>query len=323
MLIQLQYALKRIFYALLTVFLLVCITFVLMHSMPGEPFTGERVLPDQTMEMIRAKYGLDEPLVKQFLIYLVNAFQGDLGISLSTNRPVTDIIASAFPVSFELGLRALIFALIMGLFLGVLGAVRQGTPWDTISMLVSLMGVSVPAFIIGSLLQYYLGVRLYLQTGIRFFSVTGWDGEQSKILPAFALAFGTMAIVSRLMRVSMLEVLEQDYIKTARAKGLKPGLIIWSHCLRNAALPVVTVMGPLVAALFTGTFVIENIFSIPGLGKYFVSSALTYDYPVIMGTTLFYGTFIVFMGLLVDLLYGLIDPRMKLTEERGAGKCNG
>lgn len=315
--IQLQYTLKRMIYALLTVFLLVCITFVLMHGMPGEPFTGERVLPDQTMEMIRGKYGLDEPLVKQFGIYLLNALKGDLGISLSTGRPVTDILLTAFPVSFELGLRALLFAVIIGLFLGVLGAVRQGTAWDTLSMLISLLGVSVPAFIVGSLLQYYLGVRLYLVTGIRFFSVTGWDGGQSKILPAFALALGTMAVVSRLMRVSMLEVLEQDYIKTARAKGLKPGYIIWSHCLRNAALPVLTVMSPLVAALFTGTFVIENIFSIPGLGKYFVSSVLTYDYPVIMGTTLFYGVFIVLMGLLVDLLYGFIDPRIQLMEEGG------
>lgn len=312
--IKLRYALRRMAYAIFTVLLLICITFVLMHAMPGEPFTGERALPERTMEAISAKYGLDKPLVQQFGIYLGNALRGDLGTSLGSGRPVADIIAAAFPVSLELGLRALIFALIMGLSLGIVAAVWHGTRWDTVSTLVALAGVSAPAFIVGSLLQYFLGLRIFQLTGIRFFAVTGWNGENSKLLPAFALAFGAMAVISRLMRASMLSVLEQDYIKTARAKGLTPGRIVWSHCLRNAILPVVTVLGPLVASLFTGTFVIENIFSIPGLGKYFVDSVLTYDYPVILGTTLFYGAFIVGMGMLVDLLYGLIDPRLRVGE---------
>lgn len=320
---QWRYALKRICYAFLTIFLLLCITFALMHSMPGEPFTGERVLPDQTMEAIHAKYGLDKPLPQQLAVYILNTVKGDLGISLSTDRAVSDIIAETFPVSLELGLRALLFAVIIGLLLGMAAAVKQGTCWDTVSMLVALAGVSAPAFIVGSLLQYFMGLQLYLFTGIRFFSVTGWEGESSKLLPSFALAFGTMATVSRLMRSSMLEVLELDYIKTARAKGLAPKHIIWSHCFRNAILPVMTVMAPIAATLFTGTFVIENIFSIPGLGKYFVDSVLTYDYPVIMGTTLFYGAFIVFMGLAVDLLYGVIDPRIRLAEgTKGEGKLD-
>lgn len=313
--IQIRYLCKRILYALLTMFLLLCITFLLMHAMPGEPFTGERALPVKTTEAIQAKYGLDEPLLRQFRIYFSNVLKGDLGTSLSSNRPVTDVIAASFPVSLELGLRALLFAVIMGLLLGVVAAVKQGTLWDTATMLITLVGVSVPAFILGSLLQYFLGVQLYLLTGLRFFAVTGWSGEISKILPAFALAFGSMATISRLMRTSMLKVLEQDYIKTARAKGLLPKHVIWSHCLRNAILPVITVLGPMTAALFTGTFVIENIFSIPGLGKYFVDSVLTYDYTVIMGTTLFYGFFIVSVGLLIDLLYGIIDPRIQLAEK--------
>lgn len=312
----LRYILKRSFYALLTMFLLLCITFTLMHCMPGDPFTGERALPPETMAAIQTKYGLDKPLPVQFGIYLSNILRGDLGISLSTNRPVSDIIASSFPVSLELGLRALLFAVIIGVCFGVIAAVKQGTRWDTATMLISLAGISLPAFILGSLLQYFLGVQLFRLTGIHFFSVTGWNGEMSKILPSFALAFGSVATVSRLMRASMLDVLEQDYIRTARAKGLLPKHIIWSHCLRNAILPVLTVLGPLTAMLFTGSFVIENIFSIPGLGKYFVDSVLTYDYTVIMGTTLFYGFLIVFIGLLVDLLYGLVDPRIQLMEER-------
>lgn len=313
--IKLRFALRRVVYALLTVLLLVCITFVLMHAMPGEPFTGERALPPRTMDAINAKYGLDKSVPEQFGIYLGNALRGDLGTSLASGRPVAEIIAAAFPVSCELGLRALVFALLMGLSLGVVAAVRHGTRWDTISTMVALAGVSAPAFIVGSLLQYFLGVRLYQMTGVHFFAVTGWAGESSKLLPAFALAFGSMAVISRLMRASMLAVLEQDYIKTARAKGLTSGQIVRGHCLRNAILPVVTVLGPLVASLFTGTFVIEAIFSIPGLGKYFVDSVLTYDYPVILGTTLFYGAFIVGMGMLVDLLYGVIDPRMRADEE--------
>lgn len=311
---KLRFALRRMVYAVLTVLLLLCITFVLMHTMPGEPFTGERTLPPRTMEAISAKYGLDKPPAEQFCIYMGNVLRGDLGASLSSGRPVAEIIAEAFPVSLELGLRALVFALLMGLALGVVAAVRYGTRWDTVTTLVVLAGVSAPAFIVGSLLQYFLGLRLYQLTGIRFFAVTGWSGANSKLLPAFALAFGAMAVIGRLMRASMLSVLEQDYIKTARAKGLTPPQIVCGHCLRNAILPVVTVLGPLVASLFTGTFVIENIFSIPGLGKYFMDSVLTYDYPVILGTTLFYGTFIVGMGMLVDLFYGLIDPRLRMDE---------
>ena len=305
---------RRLVYAVLTVFVLTTVTFMLMHLLPGDPFSGSKVLRPEVHEALTAKYGLDQPPLVQYGIYLSNVARGDLGSSLISQRSVTDIIAQAFPVSFELGLRALVFALVIGVALGVVAALRRGTAWDTGVMLLALLGVSVPSFIVGSLLQYFLGLRLFQATGIRFFPIMGWAGENSKLLPAFALAFSSIAVVSRFMRASMLEVLSQDYIRTAKAKGLRWREIVRWHCLRNAAMPVITVMGPLCATLFTGTFVIENLFSIPGLGKYFVESVRSNDYPVIVGTTLFFGTFLVAANLVVDILHGIIDPRVRAGE---------
>lgn len=310
-----QYVLKRVFYALITVFILLTITFILMHLLPGDPFTGERTLDPDTMAVLNAKYGLDKPLYEQYWVYVTNFFRGDMGISLVTKRPVVDVIRQAFPVSFELGVRSLIFALLCGGALGVVAAVKQGTAWDTGSMLIALAGVSIPSFIIGALLQYFLGLGLYQITNIRIFDIMGWSGESSKLLPSFALAFSSMAVISRLMRSSMIEVLNQDYIRTARAKGLSQWSIIWNHGIRNALMPVITVLGPLTAVLMTGTFVIENIFSIPGLGKYFVSSVQSNDYTMIAGTTVFFGSFLVLSNLIVDLLYFLLDPRIKQSSK--------
>lgn len=310
---QTRYILKRCVYSVVTIFILIGITFFLMHLLPGDPFVGDKQLPEETVQALHEKYGLDKPLIVQFLIYLSKIVQGDLGVSVPDGRPVTDIIGQAFPVSLELGIRALIFAFIMGILLGIVAAVKRGTVWDSVAMFAALIGVSVPSFIIGSLLQYYLGLKLYLSTGTQVFAIMGWDSQNAKILPAFALAFGSMATISRLMRTSMLDVLSQDYIKTAKAKGLSGKEILWKHAVRNAIMPVVTVMGPLVAAVLTGTFVVENIFSVPGLGKYFVQCVQTNNYTVIAGTTIFYGTFLVFANFMVDLIYGLIDPRVKLT----------
>lgn len=310
---QLKYILKRIVYAFITILVLIIITFTLMHMLPGDPFTGGKALPEATEKALYAKYGLDKPLIVQLGIYIGNVFKGDLGVSVPDGRPVTDIIAQAFPVSLELGVRSLIFAFVLGILLGVVAAVKRGKVWDTAAMLIALIGVSVPSFIIGSLLQYFLGLRLYQATGHQIFAIMGWAGENSKLLPAFALAFSSMATISRLMRTSMLDVLNQDYIKTAKAKGLKQRQIVWQHAVRNAIMPVVTVMGPLVAAVLTGAFVVENIFSIPGLGKYFVVSVQANNYTVIAGTTIFYGTFLILANLVVDLIYGFIDPRVKLT----------
>ena len=180
-------------------------------------------------------------------------------------------------------------------------------------MFIALIGVSVPSFVIGSLLQYFLGLKLYQATGMQIFSVMGWGAFNTKLLPPFALAFGSMATISRLMRTSMLDVMSQDYIKTAKAKGLSQRQIIWRHAVRNAIMPVVTVMGPLVASVLTGAFVVENIFAIPGLGRYFVTSVQSNNYTLIAGTTVFYGTFLILANLVVDIIYGLIDPRIKLT----------
>lgn len=310
---QVQYILKRILYAVITIFLLIVITFILMHMLPGDPFTGEKAISADTKAALFAKYGLDQPLPIQFFKYVGNVLKGDFGVSLLDKRPVLDIIMQTFPVSADLGIRSLIFASILGILLGVVAAVKRGTVWDTLTMLLALIGVSVPSFIIGALLQYFLGLKVYQATGMQIFAVMGWGPINTKILPPFALALGTMASFSRLMRTNMLDVLNQDYIKTAKAKGLSQRAIILKHAVRNAIMPVVTIMGPLVAAILTGTFVVENIFAIPGLGKYFVQCVQMNDYTTISGTTLFYGSFLVLANLIVDIIYGLIDPRVKLT----------
>ena len=292
---------------------LTSVTFLLMQLLPGDPFTGGKDIPDTVMAALEAKYGLDKPVPQQLIMYIGNALHGDFGISIPDGRAVTDIIKEAFPVSFDLGIRALLFAFIMGILLGIVAAVKRGTAWDSGAMFLALVGVSVPSFIMGALLQYFLALKLGQATGTQIFSIVGWTDWHSKILPAFALAFGSMATVSRLMRTSMLDVLSQDYIKTAKAKGLSQRQIIWRHAVRNAIMPVVTVMGPLVASILTGAFVVENIFAIPGLGKYFVTSVQTNNYTLIAGTTVFYGTFLILANLVVDIVYGFIDPRIKLT----------
>ena len=313
-----KYVLKRLAYSIVTLFVLVALTFFLQHMLPGDPFIGDKALPDATMEALRAKYGLDKSLPEQFLIYLGNCLRGDLGLSIQNNRPVTTIIYESFLVSFDLGIRAIIFALVLGVFLGTVAAIKRGKAIDTVCMFIALVGVSVPSFNMASLLQYFLGLQL--TTALKdagmsaMFAATGWEAPNSKILPVLALGFGSLAQISRLTRTSMLDVLGQDYIKTARAKGLSQGAIIWRHALRNAIMPVVTVLGPITAGVLTGALVVENIFAVPGLGKYFVQSIQVLDYTMISGTTIFYGAFLILANLVVDLVYGIIDPRVKLEE---------
>lgn len=315
---MLKYVLKRVAYSIITLFVLVALTFFLQRMLPGDPFIGDKALPQATMDALNAKYGLDKSVGEQFLIYLGNCLHGDLGLSLQTNRPVATIIIDSFVVSFDLGIRAIIFAFILGVLLGTIAAIKRGKVTDTICMLIALVGVSVPSFIVASILQYFLGLQLtqtLKDAGMSAaFAATGWSGWNSKILPVLALGFGSLAQISRLTRTSMLDVLGQDYIKTARAKGLSQPAIIWKHALRNAITPVVTVLGPITAAVLTGAFVVENIFSIPGLGRYFVQSIQTMDYTMISGTTIFYGAFLILANLVVDLVYGVIDPRVKLEE---------
>ncbi|MFI3325088.1 MAG: ABC transporter permease [Clostridia bacterium] len=307
-----KYILKRVGYAILTLFVLVTITFFLMQLLPGDPFTGEKVISDEIMANLEAKYGLDKPLWQQYFLYIGNALRGDLGISLSDNREVTAKLMTTFPISFDLGIRALCLAFVVGVSLGTIAAINRGKAWDTTATIIALLGVSVPSFIIASLLQYFLGVVLFQKTGINFFPITGWTSFRHTILPTIAMSFGSIATISRLMRSSMLDVLASDYIKTAKAKGLPQYKIIWKHAVRNAIMPVITVLGPITAGLLTGGFVVESIFSIPGMGKTFVTSIQSIDYTMIAGTTMFYGGFLIIANLVVDLVYGLIDPRVKL-----------
>ncbi len=309
---MLKYILKRVGYTVVTLFALLTLTFFIMHALPGDAFTGQKAIPPEVMANLEAKYGLDKPIGEQFVMYVGNFLRGDFGVSIKYNRPISTIISESFVYSLDLGVRALLFAVIAGVLLGILASVKRGTGWDTAAMLIAIIGVSVPSFIVGSVLQYFLGLQLFQATGIKFFAVTGWDAFNSKILPAFALSFGSLATISRLMRTSMLDVLGQDYIKTAKAKGLSNRKVIWKHAVRNAIMPVVTVLGPIAAAVLTGAFVVERIFSIPGLGKFFVQSVRENDYTMIAGTTMFYGTFLILANFVVDLAYGFIDPRVKL-----------
>ena len=309
---MLRYTLKRLGYAVLTLFVLITLTFFMMRMLPGDPFLGDKTVTGAALENMKAKYGLDKPVIVQYFIYLGNCVRGDLGTSITYNKPVRDIISEAFLVSADLGIRALIFAVIAGVLLGMVAAVKRGSAWDSVSMFIAMIGVSVPSFIMGALFQYFLALQLRKVLGFALFPVQGWGDFSKTILPSFALGLGSLATVSRLMRTSMLDVLTQDYIKTAKAKGLSQNMIIIRHTVRNAIMPVITILGPTVASVLTGTFVIESIFNIPGLGKYFVMSIKDLDYTMMSGTTVFYGALLILCTLVVDLLYGLIDPRVKL-----------
>ena len=317
---MLKYIAKRVLYAILTLWVLITLTFFMLRMLPGDPFTGEKALPEATIEALNVKYGLDKPVIVQYGKYLGNVFMGDLGISTHYNRPVNNIIAESFPVSFDLGMRALIFAVIAGVLLGIYAARKRGTWGDTTAMLIAVIGVSVPSFIVAALLQYFLSLQLnefiwQFNPAVKLFPVDGWTTEMHKILPSLSLGLGSMAVISRLMRTSMLDVLGQDYIKTAKAKGLSETVTVWKHAVRNALMPIITVLGPIAAALLTGAFVVENIFNIPGMGKFLVLSIKVSDFQVVSGITIFYGAFLIAANLLVDIVYGLIDPRVKLGKE--------
>ncbi|MCD2491162.1 ABC transporter permease [Lacrimispora sp. NSJ-141] len=303
-----KYIVKKICVAFLTIFILVSVVFLMIRLLPGDPFNDVKV-PKATQEKMRSYYGLDKPLHEQYLTYMNNLLHGNMGYSLRTqNRTVNEIIVKAFPYSLDLGIRALIFAVVAGLGLGILAALKHNKFWDHFSMTIAVIGISVPSFIIGSLIQYVFAVKL------KILPVALWETEASTILPTFALGLGSVASVARIMRTSMLEISNEDYIKTAKAKGLSNFEITRKHKLRNSLLPIVTVLGPMVAVLLTGTFVIENIFAIPGLGKHYVNSIQTLDYPLILGMTLVYSVFLIVMQLFVDIVYGLVDPRIKLYQ---------
>lgn len=307
-----KYILKRVGYSLITLFVLITVTFFLMQLLPGDPFTGEKKISEAIMANMMAKYGLDKPVWQQYLLYIGNVLQGDLGVSITYNRSINLMISESFFISASLGIRSVIFAFIGGVLLGTLAALNRGKFWDSLTMFIAIVGVSVPSFVMAAMLQYFLGLKLFMATGVRIFAVSGWGAFNQSLLPVFALGLGTLASISRLTRTSMLDVLGQDYIKTAKAKGLGQSAIIIKHALRNAIMPVVTILGPTIAGLLTGGFVVESVFSIPGLGRYFVQSVQNLDYTMIAGSTIFYGAFLILMNLVVDVAYCFIDPRVKL-----------
>ncbi|WP_422723655.1 ABC transporter permease [Heyndrickxia acidiproducens] len=301
---------KRLLTMVVTLWVITTLTFVLMHAIPGSPFNQERNSNAAIQKNLEAQYHLDQPLYVQYLYYLKSILQFDFGPSIKQpSQTVNDMLGRGFPVSFELGMTALLIAVISGMVLGILAALKHNGLIDYLAMTIAVLGISIPNFILATLLIQEFAVNL------KILPAATWTSPSHMILPTAALAVSPMAIIARLTRSSLLEVLTQDYIKTARSKGLSPVKIIVKHALRNALIPVVTILGTLTASILTGSFVIEKIFAVPGMGKYFVESINSRDYPVIMGTTVFYSIFLIMMLFLVDIAYGLLDPRIKLHKK--------
>ena len=308
-----KYTAKRVVMALLTLLVVACITFFLMNAIPGNPWLSEKTPSQATIDALNAKYGLDQPLIVQLGKYLGNLLQGDFGVSIKMqkNRPVLDIILEMFPVSAKVGIVAICWAVVVGVPLGCLAAYKRGTWVDSLLRVVCTIGISMPGFVVATILLHTLcgGIE-----GFKIFP-TIFDGTlKSYVLPCAALGFYPMCYLSRQTRTAMLDSINQEYIKTARAKGLKNKKIIFKHPLRNALIPVITYLGPQIAFTLCGGLVVEKVFSIPGLGRYFIQSIQNRDYPVIMGTTIFLAAFIIVMNLLVDLAYKLVDPRINLSK---------
>lgn len=334
-----QYIIRRVLWMLVVLFAISVVTFLLMRLVPGGPFNTERGIPEAVKRNLEARYNLDAPLPQQYLDYMAGLVvprstgadwkrsqaehylinietpifgEGtairwmNFGPSLnSPNRTVTSIIEDSLPVSMQLGFAAILVALVIGIPVGTIAALRQNTMLDYASMAIAVTGVSVPSIISAPLLKYIFSVQL------KWLPPNGWGGIEFIILPAFALGFVQSALIARLTRASLLQVLREDYIRTARSKGLPERIVIGWHALKNSMIPVVTVLGPLAAALLTGTFVVETIFGIPGLGRSFVASIGNRDYPLIMGTVMLFATFVVLGNLLVDITYALLDPRIR------------
>ncbi|WP_100330584.1 ABC transporter permease [Bacillus xiapuensis] len=305
---------KRFLYMLLSLLVIITATFFLMRLAPGNPFTSEKKLPPEIEANLNAHYGLDEPWYVQYADYLQKIAVWDFGPSFKyKGQTVNDLISEGFPVSLVLGLEAIFIALALGVLLGVLAALYHNKWQDYLSMIVAVIGISVPSFIMAAVLQYVFAIKL------QALPVARWDSFAHTILPALALAATPLAFIARLTRSSMLEVLANDYIKTAKSKGLSRAVITVKHAIRNALMPVVSYLGPLSAGIITGSFVIEKIFGIPGLGSHFVTSIQNRDYTVIMGVTTFYSILLLLSIFIVDMIYGLIDPRIKLrSQKKGA-----
>ncbi|PUB10632.1 ABC transporter permease [Paenisporosarcina sp. OV554] len=308
---MLQFMFRRLIGAVITLFFIITLTFVLMSAIPGDPFTSDARVPEQVLDNLRDHYGLNDPIMVQYFKYLKGALFLDFGPSIKwDNQTVNELIATGFPVSAILGIQALAIAIFFGILLGIIAAFNHNKSFDYMAMIIAILGLSVPSFIFATILINFFAIKL------QWFPVATWGTWQHSILPSIALAVAPMAYIARLTRSSILEVLSMDYIQTALAKGVTGYRFIIVHVLRNALIPVVTILGPITATILTGSFVIEQIFGIPGLGKYFVEGISDRDYPLILGTSFFYSAILVFFVILVDIAYGVIDPRIKLIKGR-------
>jgi len=301
-----KFILNRLLQAIPVLLIIIAMTFFMVKAAPGGPFSQERKVSPQIIEKMNEHYGLNDPAIVQFYHYVVNCLQGDLGYSYKyEGRTVNEMIGESFPVSLKLGGISLLFALCVGVPAGVLGAVKKNTFWDYSSMSVALIGICLPTFVVGPLASLIFGLWL------GWFNVSGWFVPSDCVLPAITLGLAYAAYIARLTRSGMLDILSQDYIRTARSKGVKESTIVWKHALKGGLLPVVSFMGPALAGLIAGSFVIETIYQIPGLGRHFVNAALNRDYTMVMGTVLVYAVLIIVANLLVDIVQVVLNPRLK------------
>jgi oligopeptide transport system permease protein len=302
----LNYVFRRLGGAIPTLFIIIAGTFFMMRLAPGGPFARERVVPPEVEANLMKAYHLDEPLWQQFLRYLSGLVQGDFGPSFKyKDFTVAELIFRGFPVSLQLGAIAIALALVIGLTLGIAAALRQNSTTDYAAMSVSMVGIAVPNFVVAPVLTLLIGMQLQL------LPVGGWGKPSNYVLPVIALCLPQIAAIARLTRASMIEVLSSNFVRTARAKGLPARLTITRHAIRAALLPVVSYLGPAIANIITGSVVVEQIFSIPGIGRYFVQGSLNRDYTLVMGVTVFYGALIILCNLIADLLYGVLDPKVR------------
>lgn len=304
---MIRYISKKFVFMVFSLFLLVTATFVLMNAVPGSPLRSEKATSEQIQKNLEAYYGLDKPLIVQYGIYLKNLTEFDLGISMKKKFQAVDkIISNSFNYSLKLGIASVITSVVAGCFLGIIAAMHHRKMLDNLAMIIAVIGLSIPSLVMAPLLQYFLAVK------IRAFEVAGLNSPLDYVLPTIALSSASIAFIARLIRSTMIEVLNADFIKTAKSKGLAGHVIVWRHALRNSMLPVVTFLGFLTANVITGSVVIEQIFAIPGLGKFFVQSVVDRDYPLIMGITIFYAVILMVSRLLADIAYVLVDPRIRL-----------
>ena len=304
---MLNFFVKRLFSTVITIFVVVTITFFLMRLMPGGPFSGEKKLSPQILMNLNKKFGLDKPVFEQYTIYLKNLTHGELGPSMKyEGRTVNAIIGYSLPVSAKLGFVAISFALVVGVYMGIVAALNQGKWPDKVCMFIATLGITVPSFVIATLLIYVFAIKFQILNAI------GLKSAKDYILPSIALGASAMAFVARLGRSALLDVIRQDYIRVARAKGLSRNVVIYKHALRNSLIPIVTYIGPLLAAVLTGSFVIEGLFGIPGMGREFIASINNRDYTVLLGFVVLDASFLIVANLLVDILYAVIDPRIKI-----------